>query len=99
MIELLLLVTAGAGFALLCLSLPRHQTEVLRRRLSPQRSRLLRGWGFAGLGLSYALALGALGFGRGTVTWTGLAAVAAATVVAGLMIQAGRSQASGGRRR
>lgn len=88
------LLLAAAGFSALCMSLPRHQNDILRRRLPHTRTTGLRAAGLALLAGSYLILAWRDGFGRGTVTWAGLATFAAAAVVAGLMAHARRSTAS-----
>lgn len=94
MSAILALLLAAAGFSALCMTLPRHQNDVLRRRLPPARTMGLRAAGFALLAGSYLILAWRDGFGRGTVTWAGLATFTAAAVVAGLMVHARRTTAS-----
>jgi len=91
MSAILALLLAAAGFSALCMTLPRHQSDVLGRRLPHTRTMGLRAAGFALLAGSYLILAWRGGFGRGTVAWAGLATFAAAAVVAGLMVHARRT--------
>jgi hypothetical protein len=92
MIEFLIYLLSLAGFFALCLSLPKHQQEVLKRAL-PRRSVLvLRGSGYGVIALAFVSAIVSRGFGPGLMVFAGLLTVAAATVVGGLAWRASRAK-------
>ena len=81
MIECLIYLLSLAGFLALCLSLPRHEQEILKRAL-PRRSVLvLRGCGYGVIVLAFVIVIAGRGFGPGVMVFAGLLTVAAATVV------------------
>jgi hypothetical protein len=57
------------GFTALCLSMSKHYGELLQGKLSANRSRLLKVFGWSCLGLSLWAALGATAWGMGLVQW------------------------------
>ena len=57
------------AWSLLALGLPRHHAEWFGRAPTPLQRRLLRGHGWAGLGLALALSLRAHGPELGIVLW------------------------------
>lgn len=85
---------AFIGMSCLCLSMTRHQRDVLGRPLSPTQSRGLRVLGWAVLLLSFGVALpdGALAILRwiGELSLTALAAVAMSALVSSRRRRAGR---------
>jgi membrane associated rhomboid family serine protease len=79
--HLLTLLTALGGFVAVCFSMQRHQEHLLGRQLPVGRSRALRLGGWLLLGVAYAIAVRAFGWGIGSVAWTGHLAAAAAIVL------------------
>lgn len=75
---------ALAGFALIALSMGRHQTAIVGRRLSPSTSRRARVAGYALLALALLLDLAVFGGAYGAVAWWGHLSVGAWSVVAWL---------------
>ncbi len=81
MIHAATFLLALGGFVLLLLALTRHQTDWIRRKLSPSLGRVLRLSGFAVLALAFVVAGMGLGWGYGAVVWFGWLSVAAALIV------------------
>jgi hypothetical protein len=80
MIHLATLLFAYAGFAAICLSMAKHQAEILGRKLTPAEHRRLRIGGPLALGASYASAVAASGWKFGSVLWVGAIMLAALCV-------------------
>ncbi|MBS0221309.1 MAG: DUF3325 domain-containing protein [Proteobacteria bacterium] len=85
MMHIVVLAMVLAGFASLALSMTRHQSEVLARRLPPSQGRLLQGLGFFLITAGLATAIGTFGGGLGTVAWFGHMTLAAGTVFLALV--------------
>lgn len=70
-----------AGFAALCLAMPRHHQALLGGPLSSRRRRTLRAVGWLVLALSGAASVKAWGPAYGVIGWLGLLTPAAALVL------------------
>ena len=77
MIHLAALLFAYAGFVAICLSMAKHQPEILGRKLTPKEHQQLRIGGPLALGVSYASAVAASGWKFGSVLWIGAIMLAA----------------------
>lgn len=64
---------AFAGFAALCLAMPKHFQALLGRAPGPGQPRLLRASGWLMLLVSLALGVQARGWAHGLVEWTAVA--------------------------
>jgi hypothetical protein len=95
MIALISLALCVAGFAGLCLSLTRHQRDLLGRDLPRGDTLALRGGGYGALVLALVAQAVTRGPAYGVMVWAGLLTLAAVLVVAGLALRAGRQ--AGGR--
>lgn len=81
MIHLAIAATALFGFALLLLSMSRHQHDWLKRKFSPRMSTALRLSGFGALTLAFVIAGIGQGWAYGSVVWFGWLSVAAVLVL------------------
>jgi hypothetical protein len=88
MIALVSLVLCLAGFVSLCLSLTRHQRDLLGRDLPRLTILLLRLGGYFAIFLGFVVQALAWGPAYGVMVATGLLTVAAVLVVAGLTLRA-----------
>ncbi len=86
MTHVLTLLPAMVGFGSLCLSMDRHQEDLLGRELPARLRYLLRVLGWVMLALSYFAAVRGFGWTLGSVAWTGHLSLAAAIVVIGLIV-------------
>lgn len=77
---LLAIALSVLGFAGLCLSMSRHQRDVLGRTLSPALTRTARMSGWTLLAVAYAIAFASEGAALGTVYWMGGLTLGAAVV-------------------
>lgn len=82
------LTMAYAGFAGLCLSMQRHQRDVLGRTLSARWNTVLRTMGFVILFLPYLLCAMHSGPSVGILLWMGMLSAGAILLVAMLAWQA-----------
>lgn len=80
MIHLAMLLFAYAGFVGICVSMAKHQPELLGRKLEPLRQRQVRWGGAAALAAAYACAVLADGWKFGSVEWCGAISLAALTL-------------------
>lgn len=80
MIHLAMLLFAYAGFVGVCVSMAKHQPELLGAKLSPARQRQARWGGSAALAAAYACAVAAGGWKFGSVEWVGAISLAALTL-------------------
>jgi membrane associated rhomboid family serine protease len=83
--HLLTLLTALGGFMFICVSMHRHQEDLLGRNLPHHRSRLLKLAGWLLLAIAYGIAVRAYGWGVGSVAWIGHIGAAAGMVLLGLV--------------
>ncbi len=90
MIHLLAILLALAGFALIAMSMGRHQADMAGRRLGPIASRRARAGGYALLVLVFLLDLAAFGPPYGAIAWFGHLSIGAWSIVAWLCVRAGR---------
>lgn len=90
MIELFALALGVAGFAGLCLSLTRHQRDLLGRDLARREILALRGGGYGALVVTFVALAVVRGPAYGVMVWAGLMTLSAVLVVAGLTVRAGR---------
>ncbi|WP_196805700.1 DUF3325 domain-containing protein [Sphingobium xenophagum] len=81
MLHPILLTLASAGFVSLCAGLPRYQSSLLNRRLSPKATRYLRLAGWLLVASMAAIAVIGFGAGCGLVLSAGYATVGAASAV------------------
>lgn len=81
MLHLILLPLASAGFVSLCAGLPRYQSSLLNRKLSPKATRFLRLAGWLLLAGMVAIAIMGFGAGRGLVLSAGYATIGAVSAV------------------
>ncbi|MEM7480019.1 MAG: DUF3325 domain-containing protein [Acidobacteriota bacterium] len=77
------------GVACLCGSMPRHQRDLFRRRLSDGASARLRAAGFSLLAVALALDLWLLSPAQGAIYWCGHLTVGAVATVALLKLREG----------
>lgn len=75
---------AFAGFAALCLAMPKHFETLLGRAPGPGQPRLLRATGWLMLLVSLALGVQARGWAHGLVEWTAVAMAGVTLWVFGL---------------
>lgn len=87
---LLTLVLCLGSFAALCVSLTRHQRDLLGRDLLRRTILALRGGGYGGLVLAYWVQAMAHGPAYGAMVWAGLLTASAVLIVAGLARRARR---------
>lgn len=80
MIHLSGFLLAFAGFSLICLSMQKHQQEVLSRKLPPTVVLRLRVSGSLLIALGFCAAVTAAGIKRGSVEWVGQISLAALVV-------------------
>ncbi|QEI07123.1 DUF3325 domain-containing protein [Pigmentiphaga aceris] len=86
MSHLLTLLVSLGGFVSVCLSMPRHQEDLLARLLPARQSLVLRLTGWCLLAIAYGIATRAFGWGIGSVAWIGHLGAAAALVMISLLI-------------
>lgn len=84
------------AFSSLALAMERHHQDILRKRPSQSRRRLLRIIGWSGLVLSYPLTIAAWGAAVGSVVWFGLLSLPAAIVVLVISRLSGKAAQRGG---
>lgn len=94
MIHFLAIILALCGFALLAISMPRHQANMAGRKLAPAATRRARVSGYALLLLVFVLDGFAFGAGYGAVAWFGHLSIGAWSVVAWLCICVWRADAA-----
>lgn len=82
--SLLSLASAGTGFALLSLTMPRHAHQALGTTLRRSRRRLLAVSGWSLLATSLVCCVGAMGWGNAVVAWSGVLTLAALPLSLGL---------------
>lgn len=92
MSHLFTLLFALGGFVVLCLSMHRHQEDLLGRELPAGQNRLLRLAGWLLLAAALAVAVRAFGWGVGSVAWTGHLAAAAGIVLLARVCQDRRAR-------
>lgn len=90
MITLLTLLLNVASFLALCLSLTRHQRDLLGRDLPRHVILTMRTGGYGGIALAFVIQALAHGPAYGAMAWAGLLTVSAVLVVAGLTLRAER---------
>lgn len=91
------LALALASFALLALSMDRHQRDALGRRLDGTPSRWLRGAGWVLLAASAVPPVAGQGWGMGLVQWLGALTPAAGVVLGGLAVASAADRAAPGK--
>ncbi|MFC3226732.1 DUF3325 domain-containing protein [Marinibaculum pumilum] len=80
MTEVLALLLALLGFALLALAMHKHHRDILGRPLPPRRALGLRTAGWSLLALAFATSIAGAGWAIGPVLWFALITVAALAV-------------------
>lgn len=88
MIHLLAILLALSGFALLAVSMPRHQTDLVGRKLARAASRRVRVGGYALLLAVFLLDGFMSGAAYGAILWFGHLSIGAWGMVAWLCIRA-----------
>lgn len=88
MIHWFAILLALCGFALLAISMPRHQTDMAGRKLAPAASRRARIGGYALLLAVFLLDGFAFGAAYGAVAWFGHLSIGAWSVVVWLCVRA-----------
>ncbi|PIB91580.1 DUF3325 domain-containing protein [Caulobacter sp. FWC2] len=94
MIALLTLIVGVVSFLALCLSLTRHQRDLLGRDLPRRIIQAMRIGGYGGIVLAYLIQAIAHGPAYGAVVWAGLLTISAVLVVAVLTLRARRQARS-----
>ena len=94
MIHFLAILLALCAFALLAISMPRHQADMAGRKLALTATRRARAGGYALLLLIFVLDAFAFGAGYGAVAWFGHLSIGAWSVVAGLCARAWRANSA-----
>lgn len=94
MIHWLAILLALCGFALLAISMPRHQTDMAGRKFAPAASRRARVGGYTLLLAIFLLDVFAFGAAYGAVVWFGHLSIGAWSVVAWLCVRARRANSA-----
>ena len=94
MSHLIAIPLALSGFALLALSMQRHQADMAGRKLTPTASRRARVGGFSLLLSAFLLDGLAFGAAYGAIAWFGHLSIGAWSVVAWLCVRAGAANSA-----
>ena len=84
--HLLTFLMSLCGFISICLSMHRHQENLLSNPLPANRSLLLRLSGWLLLLIAYGIAIRGFGWGIGSVAWIGHLGAAAGVVILSLVL-------------
>ncbi len=80
--DILMFLFADAAFLMLCAAMPRHQAQLIGRKLPARSSRLARAGGWAFLTLLFVIACLWHGAAQGVLLFAGYSTVGAALAVA-----------------
>lgn len=83
--HLLTLLVSLCGFVSICLSMYRHQKNLLGDALPASKSLVLRLIGWLLLAIAYGIAVRGFGWGIGSVAWIGHLGAAAGVVIVSLV--------------
>lgn len=84
--HLLTLLVCLCGFVSICLSMHRHQENLLGNPLSASQCLMLRLTGWLLLAIAYGIAIRGFGWGIGSVAWIGHLGAAAGVVIVSLVL-------------
>ncbi len=84
--HLLTLLVSLCGFVSICLSMHRHQENLLGDPLPASRSLIFRLSGWLMLVIAYGIAVRGFGWGIGSVAWIGHLGAAAGVVILSLVL-------------
>jgi len=84
--HLLTFLVSLCGFVSICLSMHRHQENLLGDPLPANQSLVLRLTGWLLLAIAYGIAVRGFGWGIGSVTWIGHLGAAAGVVIVSLVL-------------